>query len=128
MNSEQVKDIMKVALELKEGESMSVEVPSQGQGFSLRTMFYRERLKTLKSGIEVNVSISAIVQREDKQWIVIFSHEKPLQVTIHKEDGSSSTVVIGSRIAPTLDKEIPEDILGILKKHRERKEETNELP
>ena len=123
MNSEQVKDIMKVALELKEGESMSVEVPSQGQGLSLRTMFYRERLKTLKSGIEVNVSISAIVQREDKQWIVIFSHEKPLQVTIHKEDGSSSTVVIGSRIAPTLDKEIPEDVLEILKKHRNRKEE-----
>lgn len=123
MNSEQVKDIMKVALELKEGESMSVEVPSQGQGLSLRTMFYRERLKTLKSGIEVNVSISAIVQREDKQWIVIFSHEKPLQVTIHKEDGSSSTVVIGSRIAPTLDKEIPEDVLEILNKHRNRKEE-----
>ena len=123
MNSEQVKDIMNVALELKAGDSMSIEVPSQGHGFSLRTMFYRERLRTLKSGIEVNVSISAITQREDGQWIVIFSHEKPLQITIHKADGVSSTVDVGSRVALTPDKEIPEDVLEILKKHRERKEE-----
>ena len=122
MNSEQVKDIMKVALELKEGESMSIEVPSQGQGFSLRTMFYRERLKTLKSGITVNVSISSIEQREDGQWIVIFSYEKPLKITVHKVDGSSSTVSLDTRVTPATEEEMPKEIMEILKKHRERKE------
>lgn len=126
MNSEQVKDILKVALELKEGDSMSIEVPSKGHGFSLRTMFYKERLKILKSGIEVNVSVSAIIQKEDGQWIVILSHEKPLRATIHKGDGSSSTVAIGSRVALTPDEEISEDVLEILKKHRNRKEEKDD--
>ena len=123
MNSEQVKDIMKVALELKEGESMSIEVPSQGQGLSLRTMFYRERLKTLKNGITVNVSITSIEQREDGQWIVIFSYEKPLKITVYKVDGSSSTVSLDTRVTPTAEEEMPEGIMEILKKHRERKEE-----
>ena len=123
MNSEQVKDIMKVALELKEGESMSIEVPSQGQGLSLRTMFYRERLKTLKSGITVNVSITSIEQREDGQWVVIFSYEKPLKITVHKVDGSSSTVPLDTRITLATKEEISEDIMEILKKHRERKGE-----
>ena len=126
MNSEQVKDIMKIALELKEGESMSIEVPSQGQGFSLRTMFYRERLKTLKSGITVNVSISSIKQREDGQWVVIFSYEKPLKITVHTVDGSSSTVSLDTRVTPATEEEMPEGIIEILKKHRERKEEKND--
>lgn len=127
MNSEQVKDIMKVALELKEGDSMSIEVPSKGHGLSLRTMFYRERLKVLRGGVAVNVSISAIVQKEDGQWIVIFSKEKPLQITLHKADGSSSsTVAIDTRVDPIAEEEIPDDILEILKKHREEKGEINE--
>lgn len=123
MNSEQIKDIMKIALELKEGDSMSIEVPSKGHGLSLRTMFYRERLKVLRSGVAVNVSISAIAQREDEQWIVIFSKEKPLQITVHRVDGSSSTVAVGTRVDPTPEVEIPDDILEILKKHRDREEE-----
>lgn len=127
MNSEQVKDIMKVALELKKGESMSIEVPSQGQGLSLRTMFYRERLKVLQSGITINVSISSIEQRDNGQWIAIFSYEKPLQVTIHKADGSSSLVSLDTRVAPATEEEMPEDIIEILKKHRERGEERDEI-
>ena len=123
MNSEQVKDIMKVALELKEGDHLSIEVPSKGHGLSLRTMFYRERLKVLRSGVAMNVSISAIVQREDGQWIVIFSREKPIQITVHKADGSSSTVSIDTRVDPTPEVEIPDDILEILKRHRDREEE-----
>ena len=122
MNSEQVKDIMKVALELKEGDSMSIEVPSKGHGFSLRTMFYRERLKVLRNGVAVNVSVSTIAQRENGQWFVILSREKPLQITVHKADGSSSTQVVDNRIEPTPEEEIPKDILELLEKHRERRE------
>jgi hypothetical protein len=122
MNSEQVKDIMKVTLELKEGESMSIEVPSRGQGLSLRTMFYRERLKILQSGVSINVSISSIEQRENGQWVVIFSYEKPLKITVHKVDGSSSTVSLDTRVTPATEEEMPEGIMEILKKHRERLE------
>ncbi|MBE9592734.1 MAG: hypothetical protein IMF19_04570 [Proteobacteria bacterium] len=127
MNSEQVKDIMKVALELKERESMSIEVPSRGQGLSLRTMFYRERLKVLQSGVAMNVSISSIEQRNYAQWIVVFTYEKPLQITVHKVNGSSSTVPLDTRVTPAIEKEIPDDIGEILKKHRERKEEEGEI-
>ena len=35
-------------------------------------------------------------------------------------------VSLDTRVAPVVEKEIPEDILGILKKHRERKEETSD--
>lgn len=127
MNSEQIKDIMKVALELKEGESMSIEVPSQGQGLSLRTMFYRERLKVLQSGVSVNVSISSIEQRKNGQWIVIFSYEAPLKITIHKVDGSSSIVPLDTRVTLATEGEMPEGIMEILKKHRERKEGEDDL-
>ena len=122
MNSEQVKDIMKVALDLTEGESLSIEVPSKGHGLSLRTMFYRERLKVLRSGVAVNVSVTAIIQRDDGKWLVILSKEKPLQVTIHKADGSSSIQVIDNRIEPVPEEEVPDDVMEILKRHRERRE------
>ena len=123
MNSEQVKDIMGVALELKEVESMSIEVHSKGQRYSLRTMFYRERLKTLKNGITINVSITSIEQREDGQWIVVFSYEKPLKITVYKVDGSSSTVSLDTRVTPATEEEMPEDIVKILKRHRAKQDE-----
>lgn len=122
MNSEQVKDIMKVALDLKKGESMSIEIPSKGQGLSLRTMFYKERLKVLQKGITMNVSLSSIEQRDiDKQWIAIFTYEEPLKVTLHKADGSSSVVSLDTRIDSA--EEVPDEIKDILEKHRKMKEE-----
>lgn len=124
MNSEQVKDIMKVALELKPGESISIEVPSKGHGLSLRTMFYKERLKLLQGGIAVNVSITSIEQRDlDKKWIAIFTYEEPLVITLHKADGTTTTVSLGDRVSPAKEEELSEDVIEILKKHRERKEE-----
>lgn len=126
MNSEQVKDIMKVALDLKKGESMSIEIPSKGQGLSLRTMFYKERLKVLQSGIAMNVSLSSIKQRDtDKQWVAIFTHEEPLKVTLHKADGSSSVVSLDTRIDSA--EEVPDDMAEILERHRKRLEKEDEI-
>ncbi len=103
---------------------MSIEIPSKGQGLSLRTMFYRERMELLKRGIAMNVSLSSIVQREgDNQWLAIFTYEEPPKMTIHREDGSSEMVTLEEKIAPTPEEEVPDDIAEILKRHRKRKEE-----
>ncbi len=127
MNREQVKEIFQATLKLKLGDSMAIEVPSKGQGLSLRTMFYRERMEFLKRGVEMNVSLSSIIQREeDRQWLAIFIYEKPLKITIHREDGSSEVVKLKEKIAPVSEEEVPDDIMEILKKHRERKEEIGE--
>ena len=127
MNREQVKEIFQATLKLKPGDSMAIEVPSKGQGLSLRTMFYRERMEFLKRGVEMNVSLSSIIQREeDKQWLAIFTYEKPPKITIHKENGSSEIVTLKEKIAPVSEEEVPDDIMKILKKHRERKEENGE--
>ncbi len=127
MNREQVKEIFQATLKLKPGDSMAIEVPSKGQGLSLRTMFYRERMEFLKRGVEMNISLSSIIQREeDKQWLAIFTYEKPLKITIHREDGSSEIVKLKDKIAPISEEEVPDDIMEILKKHREKREENRE--
>ena len=124
MNREQVKEIFQTTLKLKPGDSLSIEILSKGQGLSLRTMFYRERMELLKRGIAMNVSLSSIVQREgDNQWLAIFTYEEPPKMTIHREDGSSEMVTLEEKIAPTPEEEVPDDIAEILKRHRKRKEE-----
>jgi hypothetical protein len=124
MNREQVKEIVQLALELKPGDSMSIEVPSKNQGLSLRTMFYGERMGLLKKGIAMNVALSSIKQRKsDGQWLAIFTYEEPPKITIHKADGSSTAVELEVKASPIAEKEIPDDVMEILKKHRERKEE-----
>lgn len=123
MNREQVKEIVQVALELKPGESMSIEVPSKNQGLSLRTMFYRERMRFLERGLALNVSLSSIEQRESGgQWIAVFTYEEPPKITIHKQDGSSSMVSLEPKISLIPDTEIPEDVKGILERYRTEKE------
>ena len=103
---------------------MAIEIPSKGQGLSLRTMFYRERMEFLKRGVAMNVSLSSIIQREeDKQWLAIFTYEKPFKITIYRENGASEIVTLKDKVAPILEEEVPDDIMEILKKHRERKEE-----
>lgn len=119
MNKEQVKEIVQIALTLETGESMSIEIPSKNQGLSLRTMFYRERMELLQRGMAFNVSLTDIIQREeDKQWLAVFTCEEVPRVTIHKVDGSSSTVSLEPKVTPTPEGEIPDDVKAILEKHR----------
>lgn len=127
MNKEQVKDIMKVAMELTPGDSMAIEVPSRGQGLSLRTMFYRERMEFLKRGMAMNVSLSSIVQREeDGQWLAYFTYEEPPKIVVYKADGSSSQVELEEKAPSIPEEKIAKDVIEILKKHRARKEEGND--
>ncbi len=124
MNREQVREIFQTTLRLGPGDSLSIEIPSKGQGLSLRTMFYRERMELLKRGIAMNVSLSAIMQREeDSQWLAIFTYEEAPKMTIHRKDGSSLKVAFKDKVEPTSEEDLGDDIIEILKKHRKRNED-----
>ena len=117
-----VKAIYQEALNLTEKQSLDVSVESEKHGFSFRTMFYRERKKHLEQGVHVGLVVSSI-KEANGTWIVTIKNQKSLILTLHKEDGTSKELSLDFGIGPATEEEIPDDIVEILKKHREKKDD-----
>ncbi len=122
MNSDMIRAIFKKSLDLSSGQSMDIPVESKEHGFSFRTMFYRERKKFLEHGMHTNLVISSIKELNGV-WIATIKCQEPLVITLHNEDGSAEEISLDFGTVPTPEEEVPGDIMEILKKHRERKEE-----
>jgi hypothetical protein len=116
-----IRIIFEKALNLTSGQSLDIPIESKAHGMSFRTMFYRERKKFLERGMHTNLVIDSI-KEVDGAWVATIKCHIPLIMTLHKEDGSEEKLSLdfGSPLIP--EEEISEDIMEILKKHREKKE------